>query len=245
MDASRPDRNGAEANVISFDLGASDVELYEAARALLLTAHHSENHRVVAAMRGESGALSRTAIDAKRIKRAPNPAPRQCPHGAGASNPLRGSRQHARPGSTPGHEPDAASAWDLLVFLRNRDLRPGRCRGRSGWSGSRNCCHFPGCGPRKRSGTPLLACVEGQHHLAQPFQLARSRGRFEHSERPLLRVSRGAWATAAVVVPNPGRSAVPLSLRRNLCRAETGHTESWCSRRVSAKPLHQQVVRIF
>ena len=35
MDASRPDTNGLQANVISFDLDASDVELYEAARALL------------------------------------------------------------------------------------------------------------------------------------------------------------------------------------------------------------------
>jgi len=57
MDASRPDRSGEEANVISFELDASDVELYEAARGLLLTAHHTENHRVAAAMRGESGAI--------------------------------------------------------------------------------------------------------------------------------------------------------------------------------------------
>ncbi|GAP55832.1 blasticidin-S deaminase [Arthrobacter sp. Hiyo6] len=33
------------------------MELYEAARRLLLTAHHSENHRVAAAMRGESGTI--------------------------------------------------------------------------------------------------------------------------------------------------------------------------------------------
>lgn len=44
-------------NVISFDLSQSDVELYTAARQLLLTAHHGENHRVAAAMRGESGAI--------------------------------------------------------------------------------------------------------------------------------------------------------------------------------------------
>lgn len=44
-------------NVISFDLSQSDVELYTAARQLLLTAHHSENHRVAAAMRGASGAI--------------------------------------------------------------------------------------------------------------------------------------------------------------------------------------------
>ncbi|MGO4806573.1 hypothetical protein AB4089_15770 [Arthrobacter sp. 2MCAF15] len=43
--------------MISFELDASDVELYEAARRMLLTAHHSENHRVAAAMRGESGAI--------------------------------------------------------------------------------------------------------------------------------------------------------------------------------------------
>jgi cytidine deaminase len=43
--------------VISFDLSDADVELYEAARRMLLTAHHSENHRVAAAMRGESGAI--------------------------------------------------------------------------------------------------------------------------------------------------------------------------------------------
>lgn len=43
--------------VISFDLGESDVELYNTARELLLRAHHSENHRVAAAMRGASGAI--------------------------------------------------------------------------------------------------------------------------------------------------------------------------------------------
>jgi len=43
--------------VISFDLSHSDVELYTAAHQLLLTAHHSENHRVAAAMRGASGAI--------------------------------------------------------------------------------------------------------------------------------------------------------------------------------------------
>ena len=68
MNASRPDTNGLQANVISFDLDASDVELYEAARALLLTAHHSENHRVAAAMRGASGAIYLGLhIGAKRI----------------------------------------------------------------------------------------------------------------------------------------------------------------------------------
>lgn len=44
-------------NAISFDLSQSDVELYTAARELLLTAHHTENHRVAAAMRGASGAI--------------------------------------------------------------------------------------------------------------------------------------------------------------------------------------------
>ncbi|MCZ9880436.1 cytidine/deoxycytidylate deaminase family protein [Arthrobacter sp. B2a2-09] len=43
--------------MISFDLSHSDVELYTAARQLLLTAHHTENHRVAAAMRGASGAI--------------------------------------------------------------------------------------------------------------------------------------------------------------------------------------------
>ncbi|MGM7778516.1 hypothetical protein ACSVHC_21225 [Arthrobacter sp. KNU-44] len=43
--------------MISFDLSESDVELYTAARQLLLTAHHGENHRVAAAMRGESGTI--------------------------------------------------------------------------------------------------------------------------------------------------------------------------------------------
>lgn len=43
--------------MISFELSDADVELYEAARQLLLTAHHSENHRVAAAMRGESGTI--------------------------------------------------------------------------------------------------------------------------------------------------------------------------------------------
>lgn len=42
---------------ISFELQPADVELYEAARDLLLTAHHTENHRVAAAMRGASGAV--------------------------------------------------------------------------------------------------------------------------------------------------------------------------------------------
>ncbi|MET4590795.1 hypothetical protein [Arthrobacter sp. 754] len=43
--------------MISFELSDSDMELYEAARQLLLTAHHTDNHRVAAAMRGESGAV--------------------------------------------------------------------------------------------------------------------------------------------------------------------------------------------
>ncbi|NUP58263.1 MAG: hypothetical protein HOQ04_00425 [Pseudarthrobacter sp.] len=42
---------------ISFELEPADVELYEAARELLLTAHHTDNHRVAAAMRGASGAI--------------------------------------------------------------------------------------------------------------------------------------------------------------------------------------------
>lgn len=57
MDASSPDRSGSEANPVSFELNGSDVELYEAARRVLLTAHHSENHRVAAAMRGASGTI--------------------------------------------------------------------------------------------------------------------------------------------------------------------------------------------
>jgi cytidine deaminase len=57
MDASRSDRKGLGPTVISFELSDSDVELYEAARRLLLTAHHSENHRVAAAMRGASGVI--------------------------------------------------------------------------------------------------------------------------------------------------------------------------------------------
>lgn len=43
--------------MISFELSESDVELYDAARHLLLKAHHSENHRVAAAMRGASGTI--------------------------------------------------------------------------------------------------------------------------------------------------------------------------------------------
>lgn len=43
--------------MISFELSESDVELYDAARQLLLQAHHNENHRVAAAMRGASGAI--------------------------------------------------------------------------------------------------------------------------------------------------------------------------------------------
>lgn len=42
---------------ISFELEPADVELYEAARDLLLVAHHPANHRVAAAMRGASGAV--------------------------------------------------------------------------------------------------------------------------------------------------------------------------------------------
>lgn len=57
MDTGFQDRSGSEATVISYDLSAADVELYEAARRLLLTAHHSDNHRVAAAMRGGSGAI--------------------------------------------------------------------------------------------------------------------------------------------------------------------------------------------
>ncbi|SDP21523.1 cytidine deaminase [Arthrobacter sp. ok909] len=57
MDPSRPVRRSGEEDVVSFDLSVSDVELYEAARRLLFTAHHTENHRVAAAMRGESGAI--------------------------------------------------------------------------------------------------------------------------------------------------------------------------------------------
>ena len=79
MDASRPDRTSLEANVISFDLDVSDVELYEAARGLLLTAHHSETHRVAAAMRGESGAISDCTLAPSASMCAPNPAPSPMP----------------------------------------------------------------------------------------------------------------------------------------------------------------------
>ncbi|MCX6499631.1 MAG: hypothetical protein NTU93_12660 [Arthrobacter sp.] len=41
----------------TYELSSADVELYEAARRLLITAHHSENHRVAAAMRGGSGTI--------------------------------------------------------------------------------------------------------------------------------------------------------------------------------------------
>jgi cytidine deaminase len=57
MAAARTDQHPQEPGMISFELSDSDVELYEAARRLLLTAHHSENHRVAAAMRGASGAI--------------------------------------------------------------------------------------------------------------------------------------------------------------------------------------------
>lgn len=43
--------------MISYDLDEADVDLYEAARRLLLASHHPENHRVAAAMRGASGAI--------------------------------------------------------------------------------------------------------------------------------------------------------------------------------------------
>jgi cytidine deaminase len=43
--------------VISFELDGADIELYEAAAALLLSAHHEDNHRVAAAMRGASGRI--------------------------------------------------------------------------------------------------------------------------------------------------------------------------------------------
>ncbi|MFH5877464.1 hypothetical protein [Arthrobacter sp. NA-172] len=43
--------------VISYELSESDVELYNAAREMLLAAHHGENHRVAAAMRGASGVI--------------------------------------------------------------------------------------------------------------------------------------------------------------------------------------------
>jgi cytidine deaminase len=57
MDAKSPGPQRVEATVISFELSEPDVELYEAARRMLLTAHHSENHRVAVAMRGASGAI--------------------------------------------------------------------------------------------------------------------------------------------------------------------------------------------
>lgn len=43
--------------MISYELSDADVALYEAARQLLLKAHHTENHRVAAAMRGGSGTI--------------------------------------------------------------------------------------------------------------------------------------------------------------------------------------------
>ena len=44
-------------DAMSFELSDNDVELYAAARQLLLASHHTENHRVAAAIRGGSGAI--------------------------------------------------------------------------------------------------------------------------------------------------------------------------------------------
>lgn len=49
--------NNWRIHVIKFDLDALDIELYEAACAQLLAAHHVDNHRVAAAMRGGSGQI--------------------------------------------------------------------------------------------------------------------------------------------------------------------------------------------
>jgi cytidine deaminase len=43
--------------MVDFSLTAADVELYEAARALLTSAHHVDRHRVAAAVRGASGEI--------------------------------------------------------------------------------------------------------------------------------------------------------------------------------------------
>lgn len=44
-------------DIISHQLTDADIDLYAAARDLLLASHHPENHRVAAAMRGESGTV--------------------------------------------------------------------------------------------------------------------------------------------------------------------------------------------
>ncbi|NUU33334.1 hypothetical protein [Arthrobacter sp. C9C5] len=56
MDLTQTARGGPDTDA-TYELTSADVELYEAARRLLMTAHHSENHRVAAAMRGGSGAI--------------------------------------------------------------------------------------------------------------------------------------------------------------------------------------------
>ncbi|MGO4692098.1 hypothetical protein [Glaciibacter sp. 2TAF33] len=43
--------------MVDFSLTESDVELYEAAHALLTSAHHVDRHRVAAAIRGASGEI--------------------------------------------------------------------------------------------------------------------------------------------------------------------------------------------
>lgn len=44
-------------DVISHQLTDADIDLYAAARDLLLASHHPENHRVAAAIRGASGTV--------------------------------------------------------------------------------------------------------------------------------------------------------------------------------------------
>jgi cytidine deaminase len=43
--------------MVDFNLNAADVELYEAAHSLLVSAHHVDRHRVAAAVRGASGEI--------------------------------------------------------------------------------------------------------------------------------------------------------------------------------------------
>lgn len=43
--------------MVEFTMTKADIELYEAACALLRTAHHVDNHRVAAAVRGASGKI--------------------------------------------------------------------------------------------------------------------------------------------------------------------------------------------
>lgn len=55
MNRASRNRSETENGMISHQLTAADIDLYTAARDLLLASHHPENHRVAAAMRGGSG----------------------------------------------------------------------------------------------------------------------------------------------------------------------------------------------